>query len=200
MPVRPRAKSSIRACVRHESRAISRGMPPERITSRLSVAHQFRNSVVVDAVNPVPEARAGWHPLAQIARLVLLETVIADQSEHRRRVTARRPDLVGQVVPTWDDVIAADYLSWDDDRDGSHHVIDMTDTEQGVATALQLGDRSLKQNQRRSTLDGGPRSMSRGVGWPAWALNAQGLGAAAEAAHSSDAVVHLGMGIPWHVR
>ncbi len=48
-------------------------------------------SVVVNAVNPVPEARAGWQPLAQIARLVFLETVIADESEHRRRVTARRP-------------------------------------------------------------------------------------------------------------
>jgi predicted kinase len=95
-------------------------------------------SVVVDAVNPVPEARAGWQPLAQLAHLVRLETVIADEREHRRRVTARQPDLTGQVVPTWDEVLAADYVPWQDERDGPRHVIDMTDMEQGVADALEL--------------------------------------------------------------
>jgi predicted kinase len=95
-------------------------------------------SVVVDAVNPVPEARVGWQPLARLARLVLLETVVADEDEHRRRVAARQPDLIGQVVPTWDDVLAGDYVPWQDERDGPRHVIDMTDTERGVADALEL--------------------------------------------------------------
>lgn len=94
--------------------------------------------VLIDAVNPVAEARAGWRPLAKLGRVVFIETVIADPLEHRHRVTARRPDLPGQIVPTWDDVMAAEYLPWDDDRDGPRHVIDMTDTEQAVAAAVAL--------------------------------------------------------------
>jgi predicted kinase len=104
-------------------------------------------SVVADAVNPVPEARAGWLPLAQLARLVVFETVIADESEHRRRVTTRRPDLAGQVVPSWDDVMAADYLPWDDGRDGPRHVIDMTDPGHAVAAALELLQLPPSSNQ-----------------------------------------------------
>ncbi len=92
--------------------------------------------VVVDAVNPVPEARAMWKEVAEVARLVVFETVIADRTEHRRRVTKRTPDLVGQVVPTWQEVMAAEYFPWDEARDGLRWVIDMTDTEAGVAIAL----------------------------------------------------------------
>jgi predicted kinase len=95
-------------------------------------------SVVIDAVNPVPEARAGWRPLARLARLVFLEIVIPDDAEHHRRVAARQPDLLGQHVPTWDDVLATDHVYWDEDRDGARHVIDMTDTGQAVNAALQL--------------------------------------------------------------
>jgi predicted kinase len=50
-------------------------------------------SVVVDAVNPVPEARSGWRPLGSSGRLIFLETVMADETEHRRRVEMRQPDL-----------------------------------------------------------------------------------------------------------
>lgn len=99
---------------------------------------QVGTPVVIDAANPVPEARAGWHPLTQHARLVVIETVIADPLEHRRRVSARRPDLIGQVVPTWEQVQDGDYLPWDEQRDGPRHVVDMTDTEQGAATAIRL--------------------------------------------------------------
>ena len=95
-------------------------------------------SVVVDAVNPVPEARAGWQSLAELAQLVFLETAIANEDEHRRRVLARRPDLPDQVVPTWDEVVAGDYQPWDVERDGARHVIDMSNTELGVAGALRV--------------------------------------------------------------
>jgi len=97
-------------------------------------------SVVADAVNPVPEARAGWRDLAARTRtrMVVFETGIPDEEEHRRRVTARRPDLAGQAVPAWDQVVAAKYVAWDDLRDGPRHVIDMTDAAAGVRAALDV--------------------------------------------------------------
>ena len=95
-------------------------------------------SVVVDAVNPVPEARAGWRPLSHVARLVFFETVVPDLSEHRRRVTMRQPDLLGQAVPTWADVEGGEYVAWDKQRDGRRHRLDTTDTEQAVAKALRI--------------------------------------------------------------
>jgi len=93
-------------------------------------------SVVVDAVNPVPEARSGWRTIVADARLVVLETTVSDTEEHRRRVTARRPDLAGSAVPSWDQVVNRGYATWDESRDGPRHIIDMLDTEQGVTVAL----------------------------------------------------------------
>lgn len=47
------------------------------------VAHQVAaatlaigTSVVIDAVNPVPEARSGWRAIADGARLIVLETTL----------------------------------------------------------------------------------------------------------------------------
>jgi predicted kinase len=97
-------------------------------------------SVVVDAVNPVPEARAGWRDLAARlgSGLVVFETVVPDEDEHRRRVTSRTADLVGHTVPTWDDVADGDYVPWDEQRDGPRHVIDMTDSAAGVRRAGEV--------------------------------------------------------------
>jgi predicted kinase len=92
--------------------------------------------VVVDAVNPGPEARIGWHELAKVGDLHILQTVIPDEIKHRRRATDRRPDRAGQTVPSWADVIAKEYRRWDEDRDSPRHVVDMTDTERGVTDAL----------------------------------------------------------------
>jgi predicted kinase len=93
-------------------------------------------SVVVDAVNPVPEARSGWRGLSGLGRLAFLETTLPDVEEHRRRVEQRRPDMTGQRIPGWADVEADGYIPWDEDRDGVRTVVDMTDTDVGVATAL----------------------------------------------------------------
>lgn len=90
--------------------------------------------VVVDAVNPVAEARDGWVHLAaeHLARLRLIEVVCSDVEEHRRRVEARLPDLDGYPVPTWAAVQAHQYDPWDGDRlivdnvgdpEGHHDVI-----------------------------------------------------------------------------
>lgn len=85
--------------------------------------------VVVDAVNPVPAARAGWPALAERSstRLLLVEVVLSDEAEHRRRVESRRSDLPGLVVPTWVDVRNSDYRPWDVARDGDRLVVDGAD-------------------------------------------------------------------------
>jgi predicted kinase len=92
-----------------------------------SVAHDVAAShlrrgltVIADAVNPVAEARAGWRDLAAAAgaRHVVVETVCADDVEHRRRVDTRVGDLAGWVYPTWTEVqrSAAGYQPRADER------------------------------------------------------------------------------------
>ena len=71
-------------------------------------------------VAPLPETRRLWRELAArtSSSLVVLECVIPDVAEHRRRVEGRHPDLPGQVVPSWDEVTRRDYVPWDEVRDG----------------------------------------------------------------------------------
>lgn len=97
-------------------------------------------TVVVDAVNPVSDARRGWRDLALECDvpLVVFETTLTDRDEHRRRVSARRPDLADQSVPTWEQVEACDYEIWDCERDGPRIAIDMADTELALATVRSL--------------------------------------------------------------
>ena len=75
-------------------------------------------TVVVDAVNPVEEARRGWRELTARhgIRLRLCEVVCSDRDEHRRRVERRESDLDGLKVPTWDDVIKREYEPWTEPR------------------------------------------------------------------------------------
>jgi predicted kinase len=64
-------------------------------------------TVVVDAVNPVREAREGWRALAEEcgARHVVIETRCAEDV-HRVRVETRPDDVPGWVYPDWDGVLA----------------------------------------------------------------------------------------------
>jgi len=75
-------------------------------------------TVVVDAVNPVEQARRAWRDLAarHEVRLRLCEVVCSDREEHRRRVEKRESDLAGLEVPTWDDVIKREYEPWTEPR------------------------------------------------------------------------------------
>lgn len=75
-------------------------------------------SVVVDAVNPVAEARQGWRDLAARRRVPLrmIEVVCSDEQEHRRRVERRTSDLDGFPVPDWDQVRARHYEPWREPR------------------------------------------------------------------------------------
>ena len=74
--------------------------------------------VVVDAVNPVEEARRGWRELSARtgAPLYVIEVVCSDRAEHRRRVEQRQSDLEELSVPTWADVVAREYEPWHEPR------------------------------------------------------------------------------------
>ncbi|MGH3049884.1 MAG: AAA family ATPase [Gaiellaceae bacterium] len=75
-------------------------------------------TVVVDAVNPVEEAREGWRDLARrLAKpLRIVEVVCLDESEHRRRVESRTADLEGHDLPTWREVQDREYEPWHEPR------------------------------------------------------------------------------------
>lgn len=96
---------------------------------------QVGTPVVVDAVSPVAEARAGWRTAAVAAGapVHVFEVVLNDLGEHRRRVERRRSDLEGLVVPTWSQIRARDYQPWDVQRDGDRTIIDGSDTEAALA-------------------------------------------------------------------
>jgi hypothetical protein len=115
--------------------------------------------VVVDAVNPVPEARAGWRALARRTGFaeIFLETFLSDPAEHRARVGARQPDMPGQIVPTWDQVEAWPYAPSDESRDGPRHPIDMTSSVAGMDQAMLLFvlSRSWLHAHRRDRADRG---------------------------------------------
>jgi predicted kinase len=99
--------------------------------------------VIVDAVNPVPEARMGWREAAHRgrARLLQVQTWLPDPREHRRRVEARPADMPGQHVPSWDQVEGQPWVPWDDERDGPCTRIDTSDSARAVASLLDLVDR-----------------------------------------------------------
>lgn len=70
--------------------------------------------VVVDAVNGVAAAREGWTALAERTSTVLrfVEVRCSDSVEHRRRVETREPEMPGQGVPTWEQVLRRRYEPW----------------------------------------------------------------------------------------
>ena len=77
-------------------------------------------AVVLDAVSPVEEARTGWRVAATGTgtRHVVVETVLPDEVEHRRRVETRVSDLPNFEVPSWERVceIARGYVPRSDHR------------------------------------------------------------------------------------
>jgi len=75
-------------------------------------------TVIADSVNPLPATRDAWRDVAQETGSVVMEVevVCSDRLEHRRRVDQRSglvPELSG---PTWAEVEARDYRSWNRDR------------------------------------------------------------------------------------
>ena len=75
-------------------------------------------TVVADSVNPIEMTRADWLAVAErvACAAVEIEVVCSEESEHRRRVETREPDLPGAVLPSWQDVLARGYDAWDRPR------------------------------------------------------------------------------------
>ncbi|PRY42397.1 hypothetical protein CLV43_104230 [Umezawaea tangerina] len=102
------------------------GLTPDQTgIAAYSVAHDIAAShlrrgltVIADAVNPVPEARAGWRDLAVecAAEHVVIEVTCPDPDIHRRRVEERVSDLPGWTYPTWEQIQQRDYRPRTDDR------------------------------------------------------------------------------------
>jgi predicted kinase len=76
--------------------------------------------VVADTVNPIELTRRWWSDVADAcrARLLNVEIVCSDQAEHRRRIEARRSDIVGLDLPDWKRIQSRHYEKW-----ASHRVV-----------------------------------------------------------------------------
>jgi predicted kinase len=74
--------------------------------------------VVADCVNPVAESREGWRRVASRSsvRLIEIEVICSDRTEHRHRVENRTTDIGGLVPPNWEAVIGRYYEPWDGPR------------------------------------------------------------------------------------
>lgn len=93
-------------------------------------------SVIIDAVNPVQEARDAWHNLARThnATLIIIECVL-ERALHKQRIEARIRNMHGMPEVTWENVekLRATYLPWQEER----LVLDTGDThEKSVKQAL----------------------------------------------------------------
>ncbi len=72
------------------------------------------NIVIADSVNPDELTRAAWRNIATKAdaKWIEVEVVCSDSKEHRRRVETRSADILGHVLPTWQDVLKREYEPW----------------------------------------------------------------------------------------
>ena len=71
-------------------------------------------TVIADSVNPIDRTRDAWAEVAREAnvRLINVEVICSDESEHRRRVETRTSDIPDLVLPTWDKVKNREYHPW----------------------------------------------------------------------------------------
>ncbi|WP_193315169.1 ATP-binding protein [Nostocoides sp. F2B08] len=110
------------------------------VVHELAVSNlQLGHDVVVDAANPVPQSRAGWSEATARARaqLLMVETLLPDVKEHRRRVEQRSADIPGHLVPTWEQIVNSEWTPWVEERDGQRLQIDSTHADTALARILQ---------------------------------------------------------------
>lgn len=114
-------------------------LPPGYAVGYEVAADQLRNGldVIADSVNPLRVSRDAWRAtgLDAGARVVEVEVVCSDTTEHRRRAEERILDVPGLAKPTWEQISSREYDSWDRDR----LVVDtaMLDVDQAVQFVRQ---------------------------------------------------------------
>jgi predicted kinase len=76
------------------------------------------STVIADAVNAVEIARQAWADVARNAnaRLINVEIICSNETEHRRRVETRSSDIAGLHQLTWSEVKGRDYDTWKQPR------------------------------------------------------------------------------------
>jgi len=76
-------------------------------------------SIIIDAVNPVNEARAIWHKLEKEynAKLIIIECTL-DKEIHKKRLHDRVRNMHGIPEVTWEDIEnrKKEYLPWQEQR------------------------------------------------------------------------------------
>jgi len=72
-------------------------------------------TVIADSVNPWMLTRNAWRDvgLRAGARVLEVETICSDLTEHRRRIETRSIEVPSLILPTWQDVTNRDYHAWD---------------------------------------------------------------------------------------
>lgn len=70
--------------------------------------------IVADSMNPIEITREAWAEVACEAnvRLINVEIICSDETEHRRRVETRSSDILDLVLPTWEKVKSREYHAW----------------------------------------------------------------------------------------
>ena len=71
-------------------------------------------TVIADSVNPLAITRNAWQAVATETntRIIEIETICSDPTEHRNRVESRTTDVPNLILPTWDKVQSRDYEPW----------------------------------------------------------------------------------------
>jgi predicted kinase len=74
--------------------------------------------VVADSANTLEVTREAWAEVAREAnvRLINVEIICSDETEHQRRVETRSSDIPDLVQPTWEMVKNREYHPWTQPR------------------------------------------------------------------------------------
>jgi predicted kinase len=95
-------------------------LPPGYLVGYEVATDQLRNGVdvVAESVNPLRVSRDAWRDagLTAGARVVEVEVVCSDATEHRRRAEDRALDIPGLAKPSWEQISNREYHSWERKR------------------------------------------------------------------------------------
>lgn len=100
------------------NRSFETGLAAYLITETMARENlSLGNSLVIDSVSAVKEAKQMWHELSanSHAKLIIIECICSDEEIHKKRIEARVRNLHGIPEVTWNDVLKRkeEYIAWD---------------------------------------------------------------------------------------